>query len=172
MSLLLHNPSARLCAGLILLFCCSCSSLRAGVQKAYNDNVVGHIANELVGTRWVPSEEVQPSVKYGGHYTVLVFFDPDAPATQSFTEELIALHTEFRERGVIFFGVTDSNAEKLGFFLEGAPFPFPILTESPRDRLNFRIKKLYQPEVLVVDPYQRVAESGLESVAELLRERL
>ncbi|MFT5290440.1 MAG: hypothetical protein ACI8QS_001238 [Planctomycetota bacterium] len=172
MRLSLLNSSARICAGLILLLCCSCSSLRAGVQKAYNDNIVGHIANELVGTRWVPADGARPTVAYSGRYTVLVFFDPDATATKSCAEELVALHAEFQDRGVAFFGVTDCNSEKLGFFLESSPLPFPVLTESPRDRLNFRIKKLYQPEVFVVDPYQRVAGCGIESTTNLLRQRL
>ncbi len=172
MSLPLRTPGVSLVAGLILLLCCSCSSLRSGVQRAYNDNIVGHIANELCGTQWVPAEGTRAPVSYGGRYTVLVFFDPDAPATGNLAESLASLHGEFESRGVVFFGVTDCNAEKLGFFLESNQLPFPILTESPRDRLNFRVKKLYEPEIFVVDPYQRVVASGIESTADLLRQRL
>jgi len=159
--------SSALAAGLLLALVAGCASIRSGVQAAYNDDLVGRMADPLSDGTWVPPEA--PDVAYTGRHTVLVFFDPGAAGTPEGLAGLRALHAEFAPTGVAFFGITDADAERLVFLTDDHPIPFPVLTEAAEDRRRFRIKKLYEPEVLLVDPYGRVLEDGLADVRKELR---
>lgn len=167
-----RHPAAIFVAGLLLSVGAGCASLRSGVQSAYNDDVVGRMADTLVGAKWVTYEEPLPPITYSGRYTVLVFFDPRAKASATIVDDLVTMHRELTPKGVVFFGVTDADAESLGFFTDEKPLPFSVLTEAPADRMNFRIKKLYEPEILVVDPYGRIVADGIDDSWSLLRQKL
>lgn len=168
------HPRPRLTPALLLagaLGLAACSAVRSRVQSAYNDNLVGRIADTLVGTRWVGEGDGLPPIEYTGRHTVLVFFDPAEPGTAETFEELRRMHAALVPRGVVFFGVTDASEERLGFFTDDLEIPFPVLTEGASDRTNFHIRKLYEPEVLVVDPYGRIIADGTDEAWSVLLQK-
>lgn len=153
-----------LVAGALALLA-SCSGLRAGWQGMSNRNMRNRIAPALQGTQWIHPQKAEVSPAYNGRWTLLFFFVPKSSPSTNMLPKIQALQDRYGKDRFVVIGITETDAEKTGYFLENHPVTFPVLADAREDRIAFGIKKLWEPEVYLVDGYQRIVAAGLAEVS-------
>jgi peroxiredoxin len=147
-----------------------CSNLRSGWQGLSNRSMLNRLAPPLQGTSWIHPKGEVASPAYEGRRTLLFFFVPKSAPAIEVLPRIQALQDRYREERFVVFGVTETDLEKTTFFLEDYPVDFSVLADAHADRIAFGIKKQWEPEVYLVDTYQRVVAEGLTEVAGALQE--
>ncbi len=161
------GPALALAAALLA----SCNAVMSAWQDASNVDMKNRIAPALESTVWIHSDKGTASPTFDGRWTLLVFFDSKARATEDCLARASALQDTYRDDRFVVFGITEVDLEKTAFFLEDHAVSFSTLADARVDRIAFGIKNLWAPVVYLVDPYARIVAEGLDEAAEMLQEK-
>ena len=161
------GPALALAAALLV----SCNAILSAWQDASNVDMKNRIAPALQSTAWIHTEKGTASPIFDGRWTLLVFFDPKARATEDCLARASALQDASRADRFVVFGITEVDLEKPAFFLEERSVSFSILADARVDRIAFRIKNLWEPVVYLIDPYARIVAEGVDEAAGLLQDK-
>jgi len=140
---MLCRKSRMLIAGLVALM----------ASPAWADPQLGDKASDVHAEKWHNSKPVSLR-RLRGKVVLVEFFECGDSKSIKVTEDLIKLHEEMKENGVVIIGITEDTPERTDKFLAKYKKPYAV-GSGTRTRQRFENPKI--PWFCIIDPDTKIA---------------
>lgn len=156
------RPTLRLAAVALAaaaLFATGCATMAEGKK-----------APAVIGDRWIHSKGSFNNAT-DGKWSLVVFFEPAAPACSDGMAEVIALQKKYGPRGLVVVGVTPADADAAGLFMKELGLNFPTLVNGQHVVDSFGIPQVARNHMYLLNPPGVVCAQGDYESTEMILDR-